>query len=87
MAREKVTVTLDRRKLSAARTLIQGKSNSATLDEALDRLIRAERLRHDVAAYRRTPLRADELGVAELPVELDLDDQDVDYDALYGGRK
>jgi hypothetical protein len=87
MAREKVTVTLDRRKLSAARTLIRGKSNSETLDVALDRLIRAERLRHDVAAYEREPLRSDELAVADLPLELDLDDQDVDYDAVYGGRK
>jgi hypothetical protein len=87
MAREKATVTLDRRKVNAARALVRGKSISETLDIALDRLIRAEQLRHDVAAYARTPLGPDELAVADLPVELDLDDRDVDYDALYGGRK
>jgi hypothetical protein len=87
MAREKATVTLDREKVNAALALIHGKSISATLDVALDRLIRAERLRRDVAAYARAPLRAEELAVADLPVELDLDDRDVDYDALYGGRK
>ena len=57
---------------------------SDVIDIALDRLIRSEELRHDVAAYIRQPLDEDELAFADLPVELDLDDDDVDYDALYG---
>jgi post-segregation antitoxin (ccd killing protein) len=84
MAREKATVTLDREKVNAARALIHGKSISETLDVALDRLIRAERLRRDVAAYAREPLSAEEVAVGDLPVELDLGDEDVDYDELYG---
>jgi hypothetical protein len=42
------------------------------------------RLRRDVAVYTREPLGPDELVIADLPVELDLDDADVDYNALYG---
>ena len=49
-----------------------------------ERLIRPERLRRDVAAYSRAPLTAEELALAELPVALDLDDDDVHYEALYG---
>lgn len=84
MAREKVTITLDRDKAAEARQLIDGSSTSQVIDVALDRLIRAERLRGDVRAYVGHPLGDDELDVADLPVELDLDDDDVDYDALYG---
>jgi hypothetical protein len=87
MARAKATVTLDRQKVDAARALVGARSISETLDIALDRLIRAEGLRRDVAAYRGFPLQPEELGVADLPVVLDLDDADVDYDALYGARK
>ena len=84
MAREKATITLDRQKAKAAKALVGAASISETLDIALDRLIRNERLRRDVAAYGREPLDARELAVANLAVELDLGDDDVDYDALYG---
>jgi len=87
MAREKATVTLDRRKADRARALIQAKSISETIDVALDRLIRAAELRRDVAAYGREPLTKEELLVVDLPVELDLDDDEVDYEALYGKRR
>lgn len=87
MAREKATVTLDRRKADLAKSLIRARSISETIDVALDRLIRAAQLRHDVAAYARTPPTQEELVVGDLPVELDLDDDDVDYDALYGKRR
>ena len=30
---------------------------------------------------------AEELAIADLPVELDLDDEDADYDAIYGGAR
>jgi hypothetical protein len=87
MAREKSTITLDRIKADTARSLIDAASISETIDVALDRLIRSEQLRRDVAAYRATPPAADELAVADLPVQFDLDDDDVDYDALYGPRR
>ena len=48
MAREKATVTLDRRKVEEARALTGEKSTSAIIDLALDRLVRAERLRRVV---------------------------------------
>jgi hypothetical protein len=83
MARGKATVTLDRAKLEEARALIGAGSMSTTIDIALDRLIRAEHLRRDIQAYVERPLTDDELTVADLPVELDLGDDDVDYDTLY----
>lgn len=77
-------MTLDRVKVEEARALIGGRSMSEVIEVALDRLIHAERLRRDVAAYAEQPLTQDELAVADLAVDLDLDDDDVDYDALYG---
>lgn len=84
MAREKVTVTLERQKVEEARALVHGRTMSDVIDLALDRLIRAERLRRDVAAYSRQPPDDDEPAMADLPAGLDLDDADVDYDAWYG---
>lgn len=84
MARKKATISLDREKVDEARALVRGRSMSDVIDLALDRLIRAERLRHDVAAYQRLPLGEDELAVSDLPVALDLADDDVDYDSWYG---
>jgi hypothetical protein len=43
-------------------------------------------LRHDIAAYARIPLDEGELALADIPVEFDLNDADVDYDALYGNQ-
>lgn len=57
---------------------------SEVIDLALDRLIRVERLRRDVTAYTRHPPTDDELIVADLPVTLDLEDDDVDYEVWYG---
>jgi hypothetical protein len=84
MARGKATVNLDRDKLEQARALINVRTMSETIDVALDRLIRAEQLRQDVVVYARDPLTAEELRLAGGPVELDLGDDDIDYDALYG---
>ncbi len=77
-------MTLDRAKVEKARALIGGKSMSEVIDAALDGLIRTERLRGDIRAYTRQPQEPGELTVADLPVTLDLDDEDVDYEALYG---
>lgn len=77
-------MTLDRDKVEQARALIGGRSMSEVIDVALGRLIRAERLRRDVEAYARQPLTEDELALVDLQPSLDLGDDDVDYDALYG---
>jgi hypothetical protein len=82
MARQKATVTLDRRKAEEARTLIGGRSISEVIDTALDHLIQAERLRRDIAAYRQRPPGEGES--IDLPVEFDLGDADVDYEKDYG---
>lgn len=84
MVRDKATITLDRDKVRKAGSLVGGRSMSDVVDIALDSLIRAEELRRDVAAYARRPQTNAELAVANLAVELDLDDEDVDYEALYG---
>jgi hypothetical protein len=67
MARDKATVTLDRKKAATAKVLVHAKSLSET--------------------YARRPPTDEELGIADLPVQLDLGDEDVDYDAIYGKRR
>lgn len=84
MAREKVTLTLDRLKVRAAMNLTASDTMSQVVDIALDRLIHTEQLRRDVAAYTKAPLDDEELELLRLPVRLDLDDDDVNYDAPYG---
>jgi hypothetical protein len=84
MAREKATLTLDRVKVRRAMALVGSPSMSDVVDVALGRLIAAEQLRQDIAAYSVTPLSEDEIVLGSLPVRLDLDDEDVDYDGLYG---
>ena len=86
MANQKATVTLDRQKVNLAKQMIRAKSISQTIDIALDRLIREAQLKHDVAAYQGKPLTAEELLTADLPVQFDLGDEDVDYDALYAPK-
>lgn len=55
MGRSKVTITIDREKASNARILTGAESTSEVIDVALDRLIKAERLRLDIEAYRGQP--------------------------------
>ncbi len=81
MPKEKVTITLDRAKAESARSLLGAGSKSEVGDIALDRLIRTERLRHDVAAYRRVPPRGAEAQLA-LMDSPDLDDA-TDWEMLY----
>ena len=85
MAKQKVTITLDRAKADEARLLVGSANTSEVIDVALGRLIRAERLRHDIDAYRRLPptdtdlliaLQADTAGLAD----------DTDWEALYGNE-
>lgn len=84
MAREKATITIDRRKAAAARSLAGNRPLSQVIDTALDEFIRRQELRRDVAAYAGAPQMEDELALADLPVEFDLADAEVDYEALYG---
>ncbi len=83
MAREKATITLDRAKAAAARALLGVGSTSEAIDVALDQLIHAERLRADIAAYRRTPPTGDEVALASFGDAGAIGD-DTDWEALYG---
>jgi hypothetical protein len=85
MAKEKATITLDRRKAEEARILAGVESTSAVVDLALDRLIRLERLRRDIAAYRATPPTEEEQALAYLAGDGLLDD-DTDWADLYKDR-
>jgi hypothetical protein len=81
MAKEKATITVDRTKLSEARTLLGVSSASAAIDVALSELIRRHRVLADVEAYSRTPQTAEEAELSHgLPDWSDLVD-DTDWDA------
>lgn len=83
MVREKATITIDRDVVRLAMELTDRRSMSDVIDLALSRLVHAERLRRDIAAYRGTPSTDAERALARTPVRFDLGDDDVDYDALY----
>lgn len=83
MARQKATITLDRTKARDAMALVEVHTMSEVIDLALDRLIRAERLRRDVATYGSGPAADLDLALADIPVTFDLDDTDVDYESDY----
>jgi len=82
MAKQKVTITLDRAKADEARLLVGGANTSEVIDLALGRLIRAERLRRDIDAYRRLPPSDTDLLVALQGDTTGLAD-DTDWAALY----
>jgi hypothetical protein len=82
MAKEKATITLDRAKAALARDLLGVGSTSEVIDVALDQLIRAERVRADVAAYQRAPSTQDEVALASLGDLRGIGD-DTDWEALY----
>jgi hypothetical protein len=82
MAKDKVTITLDRSKANAARALVGASSTSEVIDIALQRLIRAERKSRDVAAYRRLPPTKQEDDLALLGDSQALADE-TDWEALY----
>jgi hypothetical protein len=82
MAKEKVTIMLDRSKADHARVLMAVRSTSEVIDLALDRLINAEQLRRDIAAYRRLPPTGPEAEIALLADASGLADE-TDWEALY----
>jgi Arc/MetJ family transcription regulator len=84
MAKEKVTITLDRRVAEEAQALTGAHSTSETIDIALNRLVRAERLRRDILAYQQTPPTAEERALAGLADFAALAEDDTDWAAVYG---
>lgn len=83
MARQKATITVDREQLEEARRLTGAPSASATIDLALRALVRAERIRHDVAAYTAVGPTEEETAFASItPDWSDLADG-TDWEALY----
>jgi hypothetical protein len=82
MAKEKVTISLDRRKAERARDLVAARSTSEVIDIALDRLIEAERLQRDISAYRGIPPDRSEETIALLADTSGLGDE-TDWEAVY----
>ncbi|MHB8289243.1 MAG: type II toxin-antitoxin system VapB family antitoxin [Acidimicrobiales bacterium] len=81
MAKEKATITVDREKLSEARSMLGARSASAAIDVALSELIRRHRLRNDLKAYTKTPPTAEESSLAYFPQDWDDLIDDTDWDA------
>jgi hypothetical protein len=84
MTREKATITVDRAKLEQVRALTGASSASQAIDLALAEVIRIDRVRRDIAAYREQPSTDEEIGLAQRRARWsDLDD-DTDWEAVYG---
>ena len=66
MAKEKTTITVERHKVDEARRLTGAASTSAAIDVALDRLIRAERLRKNVVTYTNEPPTSKKIALAAI---------------------
>ena len=84
MTRLTTTVSIDRDTLEAACRLLGVESTSEVVDVALDRFVRSEELLRDLRGYLATPPTEDEILLAEIGVQLDLGDDDVDYEQFYG---
>ena len=76
-----MTITLDRSKAATARSILGAGSTSEAIDLALDRVLRTERLRRDIIAYRRLPPTTEEIELALLP-QPGLED-DTDWESLF----
>lgn len=79
MAREKATITVDREKLSEARSMLGLTSASAAIDVALSELIRRHRLRSDLEAYERTPPTSEEAALAGVSPDWDALSDETDW--------
>jgi Arc/MetJ family transcription regulator len=64
MAKEKVTITVDRSTVREVIRLTGATSTSAAIDLALNQLLHAERLKQDIAAYLAEPQTPDEIAIA-----------------------
>jgi hypothetical protein len=83
MAKWKTTITVERDKVDEVRELTRAPSTSAAIDIALDRLIRAERLRRDLEAYGAGPPGESEIALAAITPSWGALADDTDWDALY----
>jgi hypothetical protein len=83
MTKTKATITVDRSKVDEVRRLTGARSTSAAIDAALTQVIRAERLRRDVAAYAAAPQSREEIELARTPVDWSELADTTDWDALY----
>lgn len=81
MAREKATITVDREKLSEARTMLGVTSASAAIDVALSELVCRHRLRSDLEAYARNPPTAEEAALGGSSPDWDALSDDTDWDS------
>ena len=79
MAKERVTIAVDREKLAEARGMLG--AASATIDIALTELIRRRRLRADLAAYTRTPPTAEEVALGTASPDWDDLADDTDWES------
>lgn len=87
MAKQKTTITVERHKVDEVRRLTGAASTSAAIDVALDRLIRTERLRKDLAAYAAAPPTDEEIALAAVTPSWDTLADDTDWDALYADQE
>lgn len=87
MTKKKTTITVEPHKLDEARRISGAASASAAIDVALDRMIRAERLRRDVAAYAGTPPTDEEIALAAITPSWETLADDTDWDSLYEDRE
>ena len=84
MARSKATITVDRDLLHQVQGVVGRTSASDTIDLALRELLKAERIRRDIAAYGAAPPTADEIALTSYVTasHADLND-DTDWEALF----
>jgi Arc/MetJ family transcription regulator len=83
MAKSKVTITVDKERVTEAIRLTGAASSSAAIDLALRALIKNARAAHDVTAYLAHPQTPSEQALStRTPNRSDLDD-DVDWEAEF----
>lgn len=84
MARSKATITVDRDLLHQVQGVVGRTNASDTIDLALRELLKAERIRRDIAAYAAAPPTADEIALTShvTASHADLND-DTDWEALF----
>jgi Arc/MetJ family transcription regulator len=84
MARSKATITVDRELLLQVQGVVGRTNASDTIDLALRGLLKAERIRRDIAAYEAAPQTADEIALTShvSASHADLTD-DTDWEALF----
>lgn len=86
MPLETTTIAIDDRALTVAFERTDTSATGSGFDLVRARLPFVDRLRRDIAAYRRLPATEEERVFARLPVRFDLGDDDIDDDVLYESR-